>query len=63
MMLIRSILRRQKTTIAGITEIPLYGANSIAGERFDRGGSDSPAFGTVAAAVWTNAFLTLKVLR
>lgn len=63
MMLIRAILRRQKTAIAGITEIPLYDANSIAGKRFDRGGSDSPAFGTVAAAVWTSAFLTCKLLR
>ena len=63
MMLIRAILRRQKTAIAGITEIPLYDANSIAGERFNRGGSGSPAFGTVAAAVGTNAFLTCKLLR
>lgn len=58
MMLIRAILRRQKTAMTGITEIPLYGANSIAGERFNRGGSGSPAFGTVAATVGTNAFLT-----
>ncbi len=63
MVLIRAILRRQKTAIAGITEIPLYDTNSIAGERFNRGGSGSPAFGTVAAAVRTNTFLTSKLLR